>query len=151
LTRTPLGAYSAAHERAKEASAAFGGSVGGAVRLTDGCRPLLAMLMITPLPRATIFGRQYRHQQVGGLHVGGEQLIQGVGVQLFRRAEPGDTGVVDKDVDLAGLVGQLQAHQRVREVGPDKRAEPPAFSISVTTSAPRPVSRPCTTTVALRG
>jgi hypothetical protein len=52
--------------------------------------------------------------------VGGEQLIQRLGVQLFRRAEPGEPGVVDQDVDVAGLFSQPQRLCGFAQVGADE-------------------------------
>lgn len=55
LTRMPAGPYSAAQERAEGGQRGLGAAIGGLV----GCLmvpALLATLMITPSPRATIFG-----------------------------------------------------------------------------------------------
>ena len=51
------------------------------------------------------------------MDVGGEQPIQRLGVQLCRRAEPGEAGVVDQDVDVADLLGEPQRFCGFAQVG----------------------------------
>ena len=93
----------------------FGGAVGGGVGLTDGASPA-GDVDDHAVAAGHHFRGQHRHQQVGGLHVGGEQLIQRVDGQLCRRAEPGEPGIVDQDVDVADLLGQPQRLRRFAQV-----------------------------------
>jgi hypothetical protein len=50
-------------------------------------------------------------------HVAGEHLVERGDVELRGRTEDGDPGVVDENVDLAGVAGQPLDVRGVSEVG----------------------------------
>jgi hypothetical protein len=78
--------------------------------------------------------------------IGGEHAIERGDVELRGRPPRRESGIVDQDVDVAGLLGKPPDLCRTTKVGCEEAALPPDRSISSTVCAPRPASRPCTST-----
>ena len=60
---------------------------------------------------------QRSDQEVRRPDVGGEEPVEGRHIEFGRRPEPGEPGVVDQDVNRAGLLGQVVQLGGVAEVG----------------------------------
>lgn len=60
--------------------------------------------------------RDARCEVEGGAHIVGEQFVQYGGLELRRRAEPGEARVVDQDVDGAYRVDEPVDVREVAEV-----------------------------------
>jgi hypothetical protein len=65
-------------------------------------------------------GSQCRDQEERGANVAGEHLVEYRRIELRRRAESRDSGVVDQDVDVAGLACQPLHIGSIGEVGGDE-------------------------------
>ena len=69
-------------------------------------------------------GGQCRDKVVGGAHVAVEQGVEGLGPEVFGRAEPGEPGVVDQHVHPPGLGGQARDPVRIAQVRGDEPGLP---------------------------
>ena len=71
------------------------------------------MLMIEPLPRGGHARREGRDQVIGGAYVGREHLIEVADGHIGGRAPHREAGVVDENVNVASLVGELGDPRRI--------------------------------------
>jgi hypothetical protein len=78
---------------------------------------------------------------------GGEELIEGGHVELRGGPGPDHPGVVNQDVDRAGLLDQIVCPGVLLRSAATKRALPPSALMASATAVPR-ASRPCTMTSA---
>jgi hypothetical protein len=68
---------------------------------------MLPMLMMFPLPRATILGARAATRKYAGRTLARKSWSKVATSQLVGRAEPGDPGIVDQHVDSADLFGEV--------------------------------------------
>ena len=94
----------------------LGGAVGGATGETDlaGHAPDVDDAAASPSGHLRC---QRSDEEVRRSDVGGEKPIEGRHVELRRRSEPGEPGVVDQDVDPADLLDQTLQLGRIAEIG----------------------------------
>ena len=110
--RAELGGPGTGHRRQR----ALGRTVGGAARHADLAGHAPDVDDAAAAPGGHLRG-QRRDQEVGSPDVGGEEPVEGRHVEIPGRPEPGDPGVVDQDVDRAGLLDEVLELARVAQVG----------------------------------
>src|ERR1700722_20326837 len=109
---------------------------------------LLARLMITPSPRATIFGASTDTSREGACTLAANSRSSVLASSCADGPNQANPALLTRMSTSPASSASRSASAGSPRSAPTNRAEPPPFSISATTAAPRSASRLCTMTVA---